>query len=683
MITPQLINPQSIAVVGASENIEKPGGKALHNIKKGTFKGAIYAVNPKNDNVQGVKTFKSVSELPQTDLALLAIPATMCVGAVKILLEEKQTKAIIVLSAGFSEMGAEGKKLEQEMACFADEHQATLIGPNCIGVMNSFHQAAFTTPVPQMEQEGAALISSSGATCVFILESALSKGLSFSAVYSVGNAVQTCVEDVLEYINQTYEEGKSPRTILMYIESIKKPQVLLKNAKELIAKGCRIAGVKSGTSDAGGRAAASHTGAMLNSDMAVDALFRKAGVIRCKSRGELTAVGAVLQHPKLTGNRIGIITHAGGPAVMLTDVLCNGGMEVPHLPNEIMGDLLAELFEGSSTANPIDILATGTAEQLEKCINFCDRLDNIDGMVVIFGSPGLFSNADAYRVIREQQKICKKPIYAVLPSVLNAKEDMDAFVAEGGIFFEDEAVLGNALLSDNQFTAPSNGENTVLLNNEAEIKSLLQNKNGLIPTDIGFALLDLMGIARPKNRIVSSEEDAIAAAKELGFPLVMKVVGPAHKSDVGGVVLNVDSIDSVQKNFLRLNAIESATGVELCQMESGLEVLIGVKKEHGFGHLITCGLGGIFVEVLKDIQYALAPINKEEALKMIRSLKSYKMIQGVRGKEGVNEELFADTICKISDLLSIVPEIDEIDLNPLMGRGNRLAAVDVVINKGL
>lgn len=682
MITPQLINPQSIAVVGASDNTEKPGGKALHNIKSGTFAGKLYAVNPKSDSVQGVQTFSHVSDLPPTDLAILAIAAHHCVPTMRVLLEEKNTRAIIVLSAGFSEMGAEGKKLEQEMARLADEHQATLIGPNCIGVMNPLHQSVFTTPIPPMEWGGAALVSSSGATCVFILESALSKGILFSSVFSVGNAVQTCVEDVLEYLNQTYEKSKSPQTILLYIESIQKPQLLLKHARELIGKGCRIAAIKSGTSDAGGRAAASHTGAMLNSDMAVDALFRKAGIIRCHSRQELTAVGALLQHPKLNGKRIGIITHAGGPAVILTDVLSNGGIDVPHLPRETMSGLLAELFDGSSVANPIDILATGTADQLQKCIRFCDELHAIDGTVVIFGSPGLFSNADAYRVIRHEQKRCRKPIYAVLPSVLNAGNDMEEFVRQGGIFFEDEAVLGNALVSESRCLPPVVEKEEMRLENEAAIKSLLKDKRGLIPTQTGFELLRLMGIRHPKNRIVASPKEATDAAHELGFPLVMKVVGPAHKSDVGGVVLNVATTDAVKENFERLIAIENATGVELCQMEHGLEVLIGVKKEPGFGHLITCGLGGIFVEVLKDIQYALAPVSRAEALRMIRSLKSYKMIQGVRGKEGVDEEVFADAICRVSDLLTLVPQLEEMDLNPLMGRGKHLSAVDVVVRMG-
>lgn len=678
MITPQLVAPKSIAVIGASENIEKPGGKSLYNVKNGTFTGELYAVNPKNDNVQGVKTFKEVADLPQTDLAILAIPATLCVPTITTLLKEKNTKAVIVLSAGFSEMGAEGKRLEQEMVNLCDAHQATLIGPNCIGVMNPLHQSVFTTPIPKMEWDGATFISSSGATAVFIMESALSKGLTFSSVYSVGNAAQTSVEDVLEYVNENYGGENSPKTVLMYIESIKKPEKFLKNAKELISKGCRIAAVKSGTSDAGGRAAASHTGAMLNSDMAVDALFRKAGIIRCNGRGELTAVGSVLQHPSLKGKRIAIITHAGGPAVMLTDVLSNGGMDVPHLEDEMMQPLLAELFDGSSAANPIDILATGTAEQLEKTIDFCDRLEQIDGMAVIFGSPGLFSNADAYDVILKEQAKCKKPIYAVLPSILNAKNEMEVFAQKGGVFFEDEAVLGNALVKESRYIAPSTVEAKPRVEAD-KIQSLLKGISGLVPTNVGFQVLDAIGIQHPLSDIVNTEDAAVKSAEKLGFPLVMKVVGPAHKSDVGGVVLNVTNIEDVRSHFNRLNAITGATGVELCQMESGLEVLIGVKKEPGFGHLITCGLGGIFVEVLKDIQYALAPVSKEEALRMIRSLKSYKMIQGVRGKEGINEEVFAEAICKVSDLLTVAPQIEEMDLNPLMGHGNHLSAVDVVI----
>lgn len=678
MVTKELIQPHSIVVIGASNNIEKPGGKALYNIKNGSFDGDLYAVNPKTPSVQDIQTFTQVIDLPQVDLALLAIPAQLCVPTIEVLIKEKQTKAIIVLSAGFSEMGDEGRQLEQQMVDLVEKSGATLIGPNCIGVMNPYHQSVFTTPVPELTNEGCTFISSSGATAVFIMETALNKGLNFSSVFSVGNASHTCVEDVLGYIADNFDE-KTSRTLLLYMETLKKPKEFLKYARILAGKGCKIAAIKSGTSDAGGRAAASHTGAMLNSDMAVEALFRKAGVIRCHSREELAAVGSVLQHPPLGGKNIAIITHAGGPAVMLTDALSNGGLEVPHLPETHTAYLLEKLYEGSSVANPIDILATGTAEQLAECIKVCDEdLAMVDGMVVIFGSPGLFSVADAYKVIREQQEKCRKPLYVVMPSVINSKDEMASFAVQGGLFFEDEVSLGRALAKVYQQAAPIVSE-TPVAKNATVIKGLLHGREGMLPVRDALKVLDLAEIKRPQERLVYNERGAEEAAKDIGFPLVMKVVGPAHKSEVGGVILGISSLQQVHENFQKLSAIPDAQGVQISKMESGVEIFIGVKKEPEFGHIITCGLGGIFVEVLKDIQYALAPVGHEQALQMIHSLKSYPIIKGIRGKEGVDDAVIADAICKVSALLEAAPQIKEMDINPLMGRGSHLVAVDVVI----
>ncbi len=678
MITPQLTNPASIAVIGASDDVAKPGGRALQNILNGTFKGKVFAVNPKSPEVQGVKCHADVRDLPQTDLAILAIPARFCVDTIETLVKEKGTRGIIVLSAGFSEMGDEGKTLEKKMVSLANEAGATLIGPNCIGVMNTNHQSVFTRPIPNLKQGGCELISGSGATAVFIMETAISKGLPFNSVYSVGNGAQTGVEEVLAHVDETFDD-KSSKTVLLYMESISKPELFKKHARSLNEKGCRVAAVKSGTSDDGGRAAASHTGAMLNSDSAVDALFRKSGVVRCFSREELSTVGAVLQHPPLKGKNIAVITHAGGPAVMLTDALANGGLSVPSLPKDKTAKLLSELFEGSSVANPIDILATGTATQLEKAIITCENdLDMIDGMAVIFGSPGLVSTSDAYAVIREQQRICKKPIYAVMPSVINCKNEMQEFIDAGGIFFDDEVVFARALTKVYNTELPKQ-DKTINLPTADKIKALLDGKKGMLDTSLALQLLDLVGITRPQERLVDSEIEGIEAAREIGFPVVMKVVGLAHKSEAGGVFLNVQSEEEVKENFAKLMRIDGAQGVQISQMESGVEILIGVKREGEFGHLITCGLGGIFVEVMKDIQSNLSPISHEEALKMIRSLKSYPIIRGVRGKQGVDENVFAETLCKISALLSIAPQIEEMDINPLMGKGSRLSAVDIIV----
>lgn len=679
MITNELINPKSIAVVGASADCSKPGGKVLSNILAGSFTGKLYAVNLKADSVQGIESLPSVKELPAVDLAILAIPARFCLDATKVLVGEKQCKAIIVLSAGFSEMGEEGKALERNMAQVASEAGATLIGPNCIGVMNTLHQSVFTTPVPELRSQGCDFVSGSGATAVFIMESALSAGLSFSSVFSVGNAAQTGVEELLAYLDESYIAGKSPSTLMLYMESIDKPQLFLQHASSLNRKGCKLVAVKSGSSDEGSRAAASHTGAMLNSDTAVAALLRKAGVIRCYSREELSKVASVLQHPKLEGPNIAIITHAGGPAVMLTDALSTGGLKVPALPKEKTAALLEELFDGSSVANPIDILATGTAEQLAKCIDTCEKdLDMVDGMVIVFGSPGLFSVREAYQVIRDRQQRCKKPIYAVMPSVINSYQEMQEFVSEGGIFFDDEVALARALAK--VYHAPkAQMAKAQSLDKSAEIRQLLAGKKGLLETADMLSLLDLVGITRPEERLVQALAEAECAVKEIGFPVAMKVMGLAHKSDAGGVILNVDSLELTRSSFDKLMAILGATGVQISQMESGVEVFIGVKKEGEFGHIITCGLGGIFVEVMKDLSMELAPLSIDEALGMVRSLKSYPIIRGIRGKQGVDENLIAKTLCKISDLLAVAPEIEEIDINPLMGRGERLSAVDMVV----
>lgn len=255
--------------------------------------------------------------------------------------------------------------------------------------------------------------------------------------------------------------------------------------------------------------------------------------------------------------------------------------------------------------------------------------------------------SDAYDVIREQQKKCKKPIYAVLPSVINAKEGMERFIAQGGILFEEEVALARAICKVYQTPKPEMTEESELPK-AAEIRRLLAGKSGMLGTGDMLQLLDLTGITRPQERLVTTETEALDAARSIGFPLAMKVMGLAHKSDAGGVILNVSTEEGVKESFGKLMQIKGAEGVQVSQMESGVEVFIGVKKEGEFGHLITCGLGGIFVEVMKDIRCALAPLGKNEALEMIRSLKSYPIIRGIRGKQGINDEVIADTLCKIS-----------------------------------
>jgi acetyltransferase len=697
MINAKLLNPRSIAVIGGSDDVTKAGGKVLKNLLNGGFPGEIYVVNPKAPIVQGLTTYADVSLLPRTDLAVIAVAARFCPGIVRTLATEKGTGGFIILSAGFSEEDAEGTALEREIVDIINRTGGTLIGPNCIGYLNNNYHGVFTEPIPRLSQQGIDFISGSGATAVFILETAITGGLPFSSVWSVGNSAQTGVEDVLEHLDLTYDPLTSSRIKLLYIENIADPHRFLMHASSLIRKGCRIAAIKAGSSEAGSRAASSHTGAMASPDTAVDALLRKAGIVRCYSRTDLATVAALFTYKPLKGKRIAIVTHAGGPAVMLTDALSEGGMEIPRLSGPAADRLLEKLFAGSSAANPIDFLATGTAEQLGHIIDACENdFNEIDAIAVIFGSPGLFPVDDVYNLLHDKIRSCKKPVYPVMPSVINVKREIADFIAKGNAIFTDEVLFGRALCRVNATPAPAvpekmndvTAESPVLNGtlSRTDLRAIREVIDGagegyLSPGKTGI-LLRAAGIDTVPENVVTSAEAAVTTADEMGYPVVMKVVGPVHKSDIGGVALNIGTEEKVREEYARMMALPEVTGILIQKMISGRELFCGAAREGRFGHLVMAGMGGIFIEVFKDIATALVPVSDQEARSMIKSLKSYKIIKGARSAAGVNEEAFSRVITSVSDLLAAAPEIAEMDINPLLGTPDRIVAVDARIRVG-
>lgn len=679
MITQQLISPKSIAVVGASENESKPGGKVLRNLLQGNYQGVIYAVNHKQVTIQGVQYVSDVNELVSVDLAIIAIPADQCVATVKILIE-KGARAFIVYSAGFSEAGEKGIAIEKELVEVIQKANATLIGPNCIGVIHQAYKGVFTTPIPEYDPFGCELISSSGATAVFIMESALLTGLKFSNVYSIGNAAQTGVEEILEYMDLVFDPEKSPKVKLLYLEQIKNPFKFMKHATSLIQKGCRIAAIKSGYSEAGGRAASSHTGALTSSDTVIRALFKKCGIVYCSSRDELIAVAGVFNSMELKGENIAIITHAGGSAVMLTDALTSNGLEVPAFDPKDTEALLKTLNPGSSVANPIDFLATGTAEQLGQIIDFCDDYPKVDGMVVVFGSPGLFNVRDVYEVLDSKMTSCKKPIYAVLPSLINAEKEIKQFLSKGRVNFPDEVTLGKALahvfLSKKYLFEKTQLPEMDIVAIRALVNSSL---DGFLDVNKCRELMEAAGIELAGQLLITDKTKIESICDLLSFPLAMKVIGPLHKTEVGGVRLNIQDAEIALQVFDELMQIPEAKGVLFQEMISGEELYCGAIKQGDFGHLVLCGLGGIFLELLHDTASGLAPLSRQEVKTMIQSLKGYPIIEGYRNKKGINEEKYIDIITRIAALVHIAPEIYELDLNPLIAEGNRISAVDIRI----
>ena len=686
MINRQLLEPESIVVIGGSNNIHKPGGAVVRNLLSGGYQGVLRIVNPKEDEVQGIKAFHDAKEVPPTDLAILVVAAKFCPQYVEYLAAEKNVRAFIIISAGFSEETHEGALLEQQILDSCEKYGCALIGPNCIGLLTRTHHSVFTKPIPQLNPKGVDFISGSGATAVFILESAVTKGLPFNSVWSVGNGKQIGIEAVLEYMDEHFDAERDSLVKLLYIENIADPDKLLFHATSLIRKGCRIAAIKAGSSQAGSRAASSHTGAMASSDSAVEALFRKAGIVRCFSREELTTVGCIFTLPRFNGKNFAIITHAGGPGVMLTDALSKGGMNVPALTGEAAEQLKAQLLPGSSVANPIDILATGTAQHLGIAIDFCEHhMPDIDAIMVIFGTPGLVKLFEVYDVLDKKIKECRKPIFPILPSVSTAGPEVQEFLKRGHVNFSDEVTLATALTQIMKTPAPAD-QNVVI--NGVDVPRIRKIIDGINPEgvegayitpDLVHELLAAAGIPTVPEFVSSQKEEVLAFAEKTGFPVVAKVVGPVHKSDVGGVALNIRSREVLSAEFDRMMQIPDATAVMVQKMIRGTELFIGAKYEERFGHVVLCGLGGIFVEVLKDVSSGLAPLSYEEAYSMIRSLRGYKILKGTRGQRGINERKYAEIIVRLSTLLRFATEIKEMDINPLLADEQDVIAVDARI----
>ena len=690
MINRELLQPESIVVIGGSNNVHKPGGAVVRNILQGGYQGTLRVVNPKEDEVQGIKVFHDARELPPTELAILVIPAKLCPDSVELLAKEKGTKAFIIISAGFGEETKAGAVLEQRILDTCQQYGASLIGPNCIGLLNRHHHSVFTKPIPTLNPKGVDFVSGSGATAVFILESAVIKGLQFNSVWSIGNGKQIGIEDVLQYMDENFNAETDSPVKLLYIENISNPDKLLFHASSLIRKGCRIAAIKAGSSESGSRAASSHTGAIASSDSAVEALFRKAGIVRCFSREELTTVGCIFTLPPLNGRNFAIVTHAGGPGVMLTDALSKGGLNVPKIDGPLADELKEQLLPGSAVANPIDILATGTAKELGLAIDYCEqKFDDIDAIAVIYGTPGLTTLYEAYETLHQKMLECRKPIFPILPSLHTAGPEVAEFLQKGHVNFSDEVTLATALSQIMNTPAPAPPEvqlygidiprlNKIIFHeiNRMDAEGV---KSSYLAPDVVHEILECAGIPMVPELVASDKDELVSFATRVGYPVVAKVVGPVHKSDVGGVTLNIRTPEHLALEFERMMKIEGATGVMVQKMLKGTELFIGAKYEERFGHVVLCGLGGIFVEVLKDVSSGLAPLSYGEAYSMIRSLRGYKILKGTRGQAGINEQKYAEIIVRLSTLLRFATDIKEMDINPLLADEHDVVAVDARI----
>ena len=674
-----LFKPESIVVIGASNDKLKTGGRVTDNIKSNGYTGKLWAINPKTPDIMGLPTFRSIADLPSApDLAYIAIPAPF----VRASLEElaaKGTRAVIILTAGFGEKDQKGKEEEQRFLDIAEKNDMTLIGPNCSGFLTTCYSGKFAGLIPKLKKSQIDIISGSGATVDYLMEQATTRGLSFSNVVNMGNSIQIGVEDILELVDENYGPENS-KLILMYMESVKKPMKLLKHARSLSKKGCTIAAIKSGVTAAGERAAASHTGAMASPDTAVQALFDKAGIIRVQSKADLIEIACTFNALKglISDYRVCIVTDAGGPGVMLSDELGRQGLSQPVLSKETQQRLSEVLPPEAAIGNPIDTLPSRTPEQFDRIFRILDETekDNIDVIFAITGNSGMTDNWKLYESIMNGIDTCSIPVIPIISSATTCRDMIVKIREAGKIIFPDEVPVGKALGRLSRKPVLSDPMELPADFDRAKIEGILNVQPEQLDPDAVKEIMAAAGLKLPFQEDVFKKAGLAQACEKAGYPLVMKVIGPLHKSDVGGVKVGIPSLEKAEAAWDEIMKIRDAKGVLIQQMIEGTEVILGAKKEDRFGHLIMFGLGGIYTEVLKDVSFALAPLGAEEGMNMIRKIKTLPILKGIRGQRGVSLGILADYLARLSLLVNNFPQIEEIDLNPVKGYGTDLYVVD-------
>jgi acyl-CoA synthetase (NDP forming) len=675
-----LLSPKSIAVIGASEDITKPGGRIIRNILSKGYAGELLLVNPKSRVIQGLRAYASIKELPVVpELALIAVPAQFVRPSLEEL-ADKGTRAVVVLSAGFGEVSQEGKLEEQYLAKIADEYDMLILGPNCLGIMSYAHASKFAGILPEMVQGGIDFISGSGATVDYLAEQAVGRGLPFNSFLTVGNSAQSGVTDLLRLFDEQSEAGTA-RIMMLYLESINKPREFLKYARSLSKKGCFLTGIKAGTTQVGSRAAASHTGAMATNDVAVQALFDKAGIIRIHSRLELIDVANALicAKRKMDGRRVCVISDAGGPGVMLADELSRQGFEIPALSERTQTRLSEALPAGAGVSNPIDCMPTRNGAMISKVFDIIleEEVEAIDYILFVLGDSGLADNWEIYEAIIRAIDNGEIPIFPSFCTRISSHEALAKFRQAGKCFFEDEVSMARAL--GRVVNRPRLAEPVIDIDgyDRDRIQACLAGQRGVLSPKTARQVLEAAGLRFPNQRELIDKAELERV--DIKFPWVMKVMGPIHKSDVGGVRVGIKDLEEGRAAWNELMIIEGAYGCLVQQMVEGMEVIIGAKRESEFGHLIGFGLGGIYTEALRDVQFALAPLSWEEAERMIWSTRAYPIIRGTRGERGMDLKLLKDWLIRIGLLVYYFPQIQELDLNPVRGYGGNLYVVDARI----
>lgn len=688
-------DPKSVAVVGASTSPGKLGYAVLENLVEGGYVevGKIYPINPKADQILGQKAYPTVHDVPgDIDLAVIVIPYNF-VPAVLVECGEKKIPAAVIISAGFREAGMEGLNRELELVEIAEKYNIRLIGPNCLGIIDTFTpvNASFSAGTPP--KGPMAFMSQSGALGTAILDWAQAGRLGLAKFVSLGNKADVSEIDLLE----AWVDDSDTNVILMYSEGLPNGEKFIEVARE-VTKSKPVVAIKSGVTKSGSRAVSSHTGSLAGSEQAYQAAFHQAGVLRASDMASMFDMALALGYqPPLKNDHIAIITNAGGPGILATDALERSGMSLARLKVETIQELEQYLPDAASAANPVDVLGDAKGDRYQFALDVVSKDPNVDGIMVVLTPQAMTEIVGTAKAVGEISQKIDKPILACFMGEAKVEEGIQVLrdYDVPNYSFPERASLAFKAMS--QYRMITEREDPIFERFEVDNKIIRKVIDGA-KEDGRFAIgdaeawdiLKAYDLTIPRSKLAKTADEAVEIAGELGYPVVMKIASPdiLHKTDVGGVKVGLESAVQVRDAFdlmiFRTERYLPEAEIWGCQVQEmappgGLEVLIGMNRDPQFGPLVTFGLGGIYVEALKDVTFRIAPFTRLDAEAMLTEIRSKALLEGVRGNPAVDKEALINTLMRMGQLVQDFPEIAELDINPLIvyPEGQGALAIDM------
>ena len=697
-----IFSPQSVAVIGASTTPGKVGHDIFANILKGGYRGVLYPVNPGARSVLSVRAYPTITEVPDdVDLAMIILPPQICQKAVEASIQ-KGVKGLIIVSAGFREVGAEGLAIENRIISMCQEAGIRVIGPNCLGVINPLSavqlNASFSARMPK--PGNISFISQSGALCTAVLDFAADRDFGFSKFISIGNKADVDELDLLRYLHHDADT----EVIMIYLEELRRGAEFIEEVKE-ITSGDRptpILAIKSGRTSAGAMAAASHTGALAGSEAVYDAVFSQSGIIRVASIDELFDFATAFAYKNLSnlgklrkkipdGNRVAIITNAGGPGIVATDMTVSSGLQLAQFHDETLEALSSHLPQTANIHNPVDVIGDATQERYENALSAVVMDEGVDGALVILTPQSMTNALGTAESIAKIARRTHKPILCCFMGIVDVSSGAKYLQEQGipvfkfpenaakafGALYKYSRWLNRQTLADFTFSHKTERASEI-------IETCLQNGQTYLGELEGLELLSCYGFQVLPTQLSTSAEEAVSLADQMGYPVVMKIVSPQilHKSDARGVFIGLSASDQVSsayaaivQNAAAYNDQAEIRGVLVQKMAtSGEEMILGMTRYPIFGPLAMFGSGGILVEVFQDVIFRIAPFQRSEAVRMIRGIKGSKLLDGFRGKPKGDITTLQKLLVAFSDLVCAHPEISEIDINPLIVHPEGLGA---------